>query len=266
MNMIYLPPLRRLLVPALCFVILVIFYRLAPFSPTLPSFVIDPTPASQAGTRLPIKKVQTSLTSNNASEDHLFPPVHSFYTYSSSTGPHHPRNSSRMWQPVLQKGLEPLFRCHATPNQYTGHIRLPQVLQNISMVPPGSTKPDSRTFWNPTIISLPYWSPNQYLVVQRILTDGTHQINVMCEANVCYTGSEVNATKGENPCSAEDLKVLGPTGGMRCAHSPITLSVPPTPAARCLGKFATYPDIPGFHDPRIFWSGKGEPLMMVNTQ
>jgi len=53
---------------------------------------------------------------------------------------------------------------------------------------------------------------------------------------------------------------------MRCVTVPTTLSVPPTPAEKCEGKFGTYVDIPGFHDPRIFWSGKGEPLMMVNTQ
>lgn len=261
--MIYLPPLRRLLIPALCFVILVGFYRATPFAPTLPSFVIHPAHVSQEGIRLPARTSYTSLIRSNASPNHLFAPVHSFYDYGKSLGSH---NGSKLWQPKLDVNLEPLFRCPSTPNRYTGHIRLPHLLQNISMVPPGSTKPDPRIFWNPTIIALPYWSANQYLVVERILTDGNHQINVMCEANVCYTGSGENATQGEKLCSAEDVKVLGPVGGMRCAHSPITMSVPPTPADRCEGRFATYPDIPGFHDPRIFWSGKGEPLMMVNTQ
>ena len=53
---------------------------------------------------------------------------------------------------------------------------------------------------------------------------------------------------------------------MRCASHPVALSVPPMPAEKCDGEFMPYVDIPEFHDPRIFWSGKGEPLMMVNTQ
>lgn len=47
---------------------------------------------------------------------------------------------------------------------------------------------------------------------------------------------------------------------------PKQLEVPSTPAEKCEGKYYYYPDIPGFHDPRVFWSSKGEPLMMVNTQ
>ncbi|KAI4158104.1 MAG: hypothetical protein LQ342_007738 [Letrouitia transgressa] len=115
-------------------------------------------------------------------------------------------------------------------------------------------------------MSLPPWSKNQYLVVSRIVTEGNHQENVMCEANICYTGSDEGAVPGEKPCTQDDLKVLGPAGGMRCVETPTALKAPPTPAENCEGKFATYADIPGFHDPRIFWSGKGEPLMMVNTQ
>ena len=115
-------------------------------------------------------------------------------------------------------------------------------------------------------MSLPYWSKNQYLVVSRIVTDGNHQENVICEANVCYIGSGENARPGEKPCTEDDLFHVGPAGGMRCATPPTTLSVPPTPAEHCEGKFADYVDIPGFHDPRVFWSGRGEPLMMVNTQ
>ena len=53
---------------------------------------------------------------------------------------------------------------------------------------------------------------------------------------------------------------------MRCATKPMLINVPPTPAEKCLDEFEAYPDIPGFHDPRIFWSGKGEPLMIANSQ
>lgn len=85
-------------------------------------------------------------------------------------------------------------------------------------------------------------------------------------SNVCYVGSGEDAKPGEKPCTEDDLKLLGPAGGMRCASSPIVLNVPPTPAEQCYGKYGTYVDVAGFHDPRVFWSGKGEPLMMVNTQ
>ncbi|KAI4251791.1 MAG: hypothetical protein LQ352_004662 [Teloschistes flavicans] len=135
-------------------------------------------------------------------------------------------------------------------------------MRNITQIPPQPLKPEKRIFWNPTIISLPYWSENQYLLVSRIVTAGNHQENVICEANVCYVGSAEDAKPGEQPCTEDDLKLLGPAGGMRCASAPFALNVPPTPAEKCHGKYENFVDVPGFHDPRIFWSGKGEPLMM----
>ncbi|KAL8776788.1 MAG: hypothetical protein Q9194_002946 [Teloschistes cf. exilis] len=135
-------------------------------------------------------------------------------------------------------------------------------MRNITHIPPEPLKPEKRIFWNPTIISLPYWSENQYLLVSRIVTAGNHQENVICEANVCYVGSAEDAKPGEKPCTEDDLKLLGPAGGMRCASAPLALNVPPTPAEKCHGRYENFVDVPGFHDPRIFWSGKGEPLMM----
>jgi hypothetical protein len=152
------------------------------------------------------------------------------------------------------------------PNRFTNHIRLSHPIRNISMSMPDMDKPDGRVFWNPTILSLPSWSRTQYLIVSRIVTDGNHQQNVLCEAQICHNANTSSAPHGELPCSESDLAVLGPAGGLRCVSEPFTLSVPPTPAENCQGKFGTYVDIPGFHDPRIYWSGKGEPLMMVNTQ
>ena len=263
--MIYLPPLRRFLLPALFFVTVIILYRGLPLSRKLPSFVIFSPSAAEQGTRIPIKISRTSLPITDRSSDHLSPPNHYFYKYDRPFFASND-NASETLQPHLDTDLAPLFQCSASPNKYTGHIRLPNIIQNVSMVPVGSTKPDPRVFWNPTIIALPHWSENQYLVVQRIVTSGTHQENVICEANICYTGPAENATRGEKPCTKEDLDLLGPAGGMRCATPPASLDVPPTPADYCTGKHSVYMDIPGFHDPRIFWSGKGEPLMMVNTQ
>ncbi|KAH0538204.1 hypothetical protein FGG08_005173 [Glutinoglossum americanum] len=134
------------------------------------------------------------------------------------------------------------------------------------MIPPNPLKDETRIFWNPTIVSLPYWSQNQYLLVSRIVTDGLHQQNVLCEANICYTGSSEGRPIGEKACSKDDVSYLGAAGGMRCETELVVLSVPPTPAESCKGELGGYVDIPGFHDPRVFWSGKGEPLMMVNTQ
>ena len=52
---------------------------------------------------------------------------------------------------------------------------------------------------------------------------------------------------------------------MRCITKPEALNIPPTPSRKCTGSWSSFPDIPGFHDPRIFWSGRGEPLVEVNS-
>ena len=264
-RMIYLPPLRRFLLPALASVTLIILYRALPLSQSLPPFIIHQPPAPPQGIHIPINSLQKPLPLFNASNNHLSPPSDYFYSYEERKTPN--RSFSLLSQPVLDPNLAPLFQCSKKANKYTDHIRFPNIIMNISNIPPGpQLKPDIRTFWNPTVIALPYWSQNQYLVISRIVTDGKHQENVLCEANVCYIGSEKAARPGEKRCTQDDLQHLGPAGGMRCVAPPITLSVPPTPAEKCEGKFGPYADIPGFHDPRVFWSGKGEPLMMVNTQ
>ena len=264
--MFYLPPLRRLLLPTLASVTVVILYRSLPSNTTLPNFIFHHPPTPPAGIRVSISKLQQSLLIvKNTSENYLSPPNQYFYNYHNNDKAHSNTTASELWQPGLDPRLEPLFKCPTQANEYTGHLRLGNIVQNISQVPPGSIKEETRVFWNPTLVALPYWSENQYLVVSRIVTDGNHQENVMCEANVCHIAGQP-AGVGEKVCTDDDLKHVGPGGGMRCANPPITLKVPPTPAEKCEGKFAPYVDIPGFHDPRIFWSGKGEPLMMVNTQ
>lgn len=265
-SMIYLPPLRRFLLPAIVFVTLIISYRALPIPSSLPSYVLHPAPAPPQGIHVPISDLQ-NLPIANSSYNHLSPPSQYYYSYNKHEKTlKDDTSTSALWRPKLDPILDHLFKCPIEANKYTGHIRLPNIVQNISQIPPGSLKPESRVFWNPTVIALPYWSENQYLIVSRIVTDGNHQENVLCEANVCYIGSSEDARPKEKPCTEDDLRHVGPGGGMRCTSSPVTLSVPPTPAERCEGKFMPYVDIPGFHDPRVFWSGKGEPLMMVNTQ
>ncbi|KAI4123906.1 MAG: hypothetical protein LQ347_005952 [Umbilicaria vellea] len=269
--MIYLPPLRRFLLPALVLLALVVFYRSSLRVPTsIPSFVLHQPPPPPKGIHIPIADLGTNvLPIQNTSENHLPPPKEYFYSYTEETNTKSSNSSVKTstWaQPILNPNLAILFKCPTRPNRYTNHVRLPNSMYNISDTAPNSLRTDTRVFWNPTIISLPYWSQNQYLVVSRIVTDGNHQTNVLCEANICYVGDGIDARIGEKACTPDDLDHVGPAGGMRCVSTPVTLSVPPTPAERCEGKFGTYVDIPGFHDPRIFWSGKGEPLMMVNTQ
>ena len=265
--MIYLPPLRRLLLPAIIFLAIIVFYRSNVILPKpLNSLVIYQPPPPQEGIHVSLADIPAPFPVTNASNNHLSPPTKYFYSHTLSGKSSNKTWKSSLFQPILDPSLQVLFQCPTQPNPHTGHIRLPNIIQNISEVPPESTKPENRVFWNPTIISLPYWSPNQYLVVSRIVTDGNHQQNVLCEANICYTGSGTYGRPGEKLCSANDLSHVGSAGGMRCASAPVTLSVPPTPAENCEGKYGSYVDIPGFHDPRIFWSGRGEPLMMVNTQ
>lgn len=266
--MIYLPPLRRFLLPAVVLLIIIVSYRSRLFLPTIHSFVIHPPPLSPPAIHIPIAGLSRApLPATNSSNNHLLPPTKYFYDYTPNIKSSSNQSSNNAFsQLAIDPSLDVLFRCSSLANPYTHHIRLPNIVQNISGIPPDAKGPDHRIFWNPTIISLPYWSENQYLLVSRIGTDGAYQENVLCEANICYVGKREDARPGEKPCTPDDIRHVGPAGGMRCVSSTMPLSVPPTPAERCEGEFAGYVDIPGFHDPRIFWSGKGEPLMMVNTQ
>lgn len=245
--MIYFPPLRRLLLPAIIFLAVVVVYR---------SVWIRPA-------SLPFAH-QVVFTPINATEPHLLPPSEQYYSH--SDGRRLPNSTLAFSKPIDNSALHVLWQCPVQANRFTNHIRISAIMRNITHIPPEPLKPEKRIFWNPTIISLPYWSENQYLLVSRIVTAGNHQENVICEANVCYVGSAKDAKPGEQPCTEDDLKLLGPAGGMRCASAPLALNVPPTPAEKCHGRYENFVDVPGFHDPRIFWSGKGEPLMMLNTQ
>ena len=155
--------------------------------------------------------------------------------------------------------------CPRPPNRFTNHIRLPNLLYNISMSPKSAASKEERTFWNPTIFALPYWAKNQYIIVSMVAPDGeAFRRNVLCEASICHPKSSSMAH--ERSCSADDLSLLGPNGGLRCVTAPIEVNVPPTPAVKCEGSERGYADIPGFHDPRVFYSGRGEPILMVSSQ
>ena len=147
-RMIYLPPLRRFLVPALASVTLIILYRALPLSQSLPSFVFHQPPAPPQGIHVPISAIQKPLPLYNASNNHLSPPSDYFYNYEETKT----RNQSSLilWQPILDPNLAPLFQCTKRVNKYTGHVRLPNIIRNISNIPPGSpSTSDSRIFWKP---------------------------------------------------------------------------------------------------------------------
>ncbi|KAI9887890.1 MAG: hypothetical protein M1823_000278 [Watsoniomyces obsoletus] len=273
--MIYFPALRRrLLLVALLILVCVTIYKASlPRSSTLPPLRLYAQHPSPAGVRIPISELQhRPFPLLNGSGPGQGGDPHELYRPSSKQMPsHHRHNESGLespnWGlPALNPHLQPFLRCPVEPNRFTGHLRLPHQLYNVSLVPQGSSQADSRTFWNPTIISLPYWSRTQYLVVARIVTEGLHQENVLCEADICHADPNTPAPEGQSMCSEEDLRWLGPSGGMRCVTPPISLNVPPTPAEICEDRMASFADIPGFHDPRVFWSGRGEPLMMINSQ
>jgi len=57
--------------------------------------------------------------------------------------------------------LRHLTHCPRRSNKFTNHIRLPNILHNISMSPSGAVIEENRRFWNPSIFALPYWAKNQ---------------------------------------------------------------------------------------------------------
>jgi hypothetical protein len=175
--------------------------------------------------------------------------------------------SSRVSQVILPAALLELANCPRAPNRFTGHIRLPNLLYNISMNPPSAGIEERRIFWNPTIIALPLWAKNQYLIVSMVALQGVaYRRNILCEANICYPKSQKRGQVRSRVCSSEDFAMLGPNGGLRCVTTPIEVDVPPTPADKCEGLEQVFADIPGFHDPRAFYSGRGEPILMVVSQ
>ncbi|KEF60587.1 uncharacterized protein A1O9_02148, partial [Exophiala aquamarina CBS 119918] len=158
-------------------------------------------------------------------------------------------------------------------NRHTSHLRLSAEMHDISMTPTSSGSHDEEArFFNPAMIPLPYWSsPSRsagpkYVLVSRLVTTGYHQESHICLADIC---TNTNASKvlplDTRACTASDLSMLGGRGGMRCVTEPVKINIPSTPAERCDTAWLAFPDIPGFHDPRVFWSGKGEPLILVNS-
>ncbi|KAK9455747.1 hypothetical protein V1511DRAFT_458428 [Dipodascopsis uninucleata] len=107
--------------------------------------------------------------------------------------------------------------------------------------------------YNPTILSLPPTSHYPFLIVARVRGDGLQHRSVICEGKY-YDASYRNAY---------GIDVLSRNIG--CATHPRELIVPQTPAKECDGR-EILANAPGFHDPRIFWSMQGAPIMILNQQ
>ncbi|OAP61206.1 hypothetical protein AYL99_03407 [Fonsecaea erecta] len=222
--------------------------------------------------------------------------------------------------PLANPLMAQFTQCPIQPNPHTSHIRLPNVLYNVSLVAPALSSPEHQkreknsgddaegketiSFFNPAVIALPHWSGRaKYVLVARLVTSGFHQESHICLADICHPpqSSPVsfplqrskNATfppfgpdadpathlegrqprsrqalpPAASPCSPSDLSDtrLGGSGGLRCLNEPVKINIPSTPAENCTDSWLAFPDIPGFHDPRVFWSGKGEPLILVNS-
>ncbi|KAK5942038.1 hypothetical protein PMZ80_005991 [Knufia obscura] len=178
-------------------------------------------------------------------------------------------HNSHPIQPIHPHVHDLLSKCTHNPNPHTNHIRLPTArILNISMVPSAegedTTSFKNKAYFNPALIPLPSSSPHPYLLISRLVTTGSHQESHVCFADVCSPPTPHPASD-TRICTDDDLEVLGSSGGMRCVTKPERVNIPPTPARRCSGAWSTFPDIPGFHDPRVFWSGRGEVLVEVNS-
>ncbi|KAK7203975.1 hypothetical protein BZA70DRAFT_196785 [Myxozyma melibiosi] len=107
--------------------------------------------------------------------------------------------------------------------------------------------------YNPTILALPPSSHFPFLIVARVRGDGLMQQTLICE------GKYHDETKDNAYGFPVTTRLIG------CATSAKLLQVPQTPARDCQARdFMS--DVPGYHDPRIFWSMDGAPLMIINQQ
>lgn len=251
------PSSRRLLIPALSLVVVVFIYRLLTSSVPARSRALL---ARNLLSQIP----QGTLILDRDIADHIIPTPHTSYAHLSPPQRFYYNRDSFSKAPSDLTHLESLLACTTRPNPHTNHIRLPDQVFNVSSTPPG-VEPDDVHKFNPTIIALPHWSPNHYLLVSRVVTEGLHQESLLCEANICHPPNTSFPFPDSLPCTNSDISTLGPSGGLRCATKPVIINIPPTPAERCTGAWSPFPSIPGFHDPRIFWSGKNEPLIIVNS-
>jgi hypothetical protein len=204
--------------------------------------------ASQLGQPVPQPALLTSIDQ---------PSINTLYRFSHPPKPHYP----------IIKTLQSLLKC-PPHNNTTKTFQLNATIQNITM----HADEASAQYFNPTLIPLPPWEPTpysaaaHYLLVSRLVTRGLHQESHACLATFCHDDAEpsiTSTTQDSVPCSS--LPETPSSAGLHCLHAPRPLNIPPTPSRHCDGPWAAFPAIPGFHDPRVTWSGRGEPLIVLNS-
>ncbi|KAK9383402.1 uncharacterized protein V2V93DRAFT_361783 [Kockiozyma suomiensis] len=105
--------------------------------------------------------------------------------------------------------------------------------------------------YNPTVLSYPPGSPNPYLVVTNILrTDNGHTKHHMSYCDMNWTKSR-----------GVERQILS------CSNEPATFAYADftPPEGACTGENALLKDDVGAMDPRLFFSPRGEPLMIVGA-
>jgi hypothetical protein len=107
--------------------------------------------------------------------------------------------------PGQQEHLASLLVCRLPPSPHTQHLWILDIVQSISQT-------SGIRHFNPTIIALPCWAENRYLLVSQVMTEGLHQESILCEANTCTLKVDTKRRKGEGNCQANSN--LGSTGGL----------------------------------------------------
>jgi len=257
--MINFPRPRQLLLPAVVVLVVILVVEVTLYNSDVEGHAFMDTPLHleiRSGETLRPSIVEQVLHLQRGLQDSsLQSQISQYFTYTST--------------PSFVPRIAPLLECPRAANPVTRHIRLANRPFNISLTSPGQSPDRSLRMFNPTLMPLPYWSgATKYVLVSRVVTSGLHQESLICLADFCiprYTNSSRVVPADTRYCTSSDIEVLGPRGGLRCTTEPSKINIPPTPAKQCYGAWASFPDIPGFHDPRAFWSGKGEPLIIVNS-
>ena len=149
----------------------------------------------------------------------------------------------------------------------TGHTRLPNLLCNVSMEPRSTPNEEKRRFWNPMIVAIPYWAKNQYLIVcshsKMYLTGETFSakrtfaiLNLRNETTSARKFARMRTWKYSvqmedyvapvHPSTLTYLQFLHRS--VRVWNGVLQI---------CLAFM-----IPG----RVFYSGRGEPILMISSQ
>lgn len=142
------------------------------------------------------------------------------------------------------KNFDSLFHCTPDYDEYLDN-KFATVLSSSNYKWRSVSKVDflSEKF-NPTIIAMPTEYKYPYFAVGRAITDGTYQ-----EVVGCMMDWRVDPLMGRRK--------------LTCVDTPTVLAIPHTKSFNCSQAWMAMGKGP--HDPRIFYSDSGEPLIMYNS-